>query len=65
MCAPNEIRTRVPGLKSPCPRPLDDRGKTIANFQLSISKLKIRNFLGDQWELNPRPPGPQPGVLTN
>ena len=24
--APNEIRTRVPGLKSPCPRPLDDRG---------------------------------------
>ncbi len=25
-CAPNEIRTRVPSLKSSCPRPLDDRG---------------------------------------
>ena len=25
-CAPNEIRTRVTGLKSPCPRPLDDGG---------------------------------------
>jgi len=21
--------------------------------------------LGERWELNPRPPGPQPGALTN
>ena len=26
-------------------------------------KLAIR--LGERWELNPRPPGPQPGALTN
>ncbi len=40
MCAPNEIRTRVPGLKSPCPRPLDDRGGElqIANFRFQIEK---------------------------
>jgi hypothetical protein len=28
-CAPNEIRTRVTGLKSPCPRPLDDGGELV------------------------------------
>ena len=45
------IRTRATAVKGRRPRPLDERGIII--------------ILGARWELNPRPPGPQPGALTD
>ena len=27
--------------------------------------VELTKGLGERWELNPRPPGPQPGALTN
>lgn len=36
-------------------------GLKFGNFQFANFSIS----LGDQWDLNPRPPGPHPGVLTN
>ena len=50
-CTAYGIRTRATAVKGRRPRPLDERG--------------IDFILGARWELNPRPPGPQPGALTD
>ena len=34
--APNEIRTRVTGLKSRCPRPLDDGGSPVGSSRVMV-----------------------------
>ena len=36
LSAPNRIRTGVTGLKSPCPRPLDDGGKPLRNAECEV-----------------------------
>ena len=40
ICAPNEIRTRVPGLKSPCPGPLDDGGEKMTKGKFQNAKWR-------------------------
>jgi hypothetical protein len=42
LCAPSEIRTRVPSLKSSCPRPLDDGGGNNADWRLRIADCRER-----------------------
>ena len=39
-CAPNQIRTGVPSLKSSCPRPLDDGGGRSGTSGASVRRLR-------------------------
>ena len=47
-----------------CATPRHHDSFTLSFLNFLMSKLQIyKNFWGERWGLNPRPPEPQPGAL--